>query len=156
MIIRRALPQDAAEMADILNQIIAIGSTTAYQHPLQTEEVMLHNITGTGVLSSIVAVQDGRINGWQSVEQWQGEAYIGTFVRVGIQTKGIGTALFSRTCEMLRQAGVRSIIALIRADNAPGLRYYARLGFVDFATDPNFALEAGQIVGRVHRRYDVV
>ena len=156
MIMRRATPQDATEMADLLNQIIAIGGTTAYQHPMTPQEIALHNIIGTDVLSSIVAVQDGRINGWQSVEQWQSEAYIGTFVRVGIQAKGIGTALFAQTCEMLRQAGVPSVSALIRADNVSGLQYYARLGFVDFAFDPDFALETGHIVGRVHRKYHVV
>jgi L-amino acid N-acyltransferase YncA len=156
MIIRRAMPQDAAAMADILNQIIAIGGTTAYQHPLSVQAITLHKISGPDVIATVVAVQDGQIVGWQSIEHWQGDAHIGTFVRVSIQAKGIGTALFAQTCEILRQAGVRSIVASIRADNVPGLRYYARLGFVDFATDPDFALETGQVVGRVHRRYDVV
>ena len=53
------------------------------------------------------------------------------------------------------RAGVTAIIASIRADNVPGLAYYARLGFVDFAHDPDFALTDGRIVGRVHRRYDI-
>lgn len=73
-----------------------------------------------------------------------------------IQAKGAGAAMFAMTREMLKAAGVAQIIASIRADNVPGLRYYARMGFVDFATDPDFALESGQVVGRVHRRYDVV
>ena len=156
MIIRDTKPQDAREMADLLNQIIAIGGTTAYEHPTSADEVMRSHITGPDVISSVVAVQDAQVIGWQSAELWQGDAYIGTFVRQEVQAKGIGTALFAQTCEILGKSGVRNIIALIRADNVPGLRYYARLGFVDFAVDPNFALQTGQVVGRVHRKYHVV
>lgn len=156
MIIRRATPQDAAAMAEILNQIIAIGGTTAYQHPQTADAVLQHDICGADVITSVIAIEGGQVVGWQSVQHWQGDAHIGTFVRVGIQAKGIGTSLFAQTCAELRQAGVGRIIASIRADNVPGLRYYARLGFVDFAVDPDFALETGQVVGRVHRQYHVV
>jgi L-amino acid N-acyltransferase YncA len=156
MIIRQAAPQDADQMADLLNQIIAIGGTTAHQHPLPAETARQHYITGPDVISSVVAEEEGQVIGWQSVGHWQGDAHIGTFVRVGVQAKGTGGALFAITLGMLRQAGARSIIASIRADNVPGLRYYARLGFVDFAADSDFALESGQVVGRIHRRFDVV
>lgn len=143
-------------MADILNRVTAIGGTTAYQHPQSAEAVLQHDISGADVITSVVATEGVQIAGWQSVQNWQGDAHIGTFVRVGVQAKGIGTALFAQTHTALRQAGVGHIIASIRADNVPGLRYYARLGFADFAADPDFALETGQVVGRVHRRYHVV
>ena len=155
MIVRLAIQQDATEMTEILNQIIAIGGTTSYEHPKTIHAVLQGNITGPAVISSIVAEQDGQVIGWQSTELWQGDAYIGTFVRPSAQAKGAGRAMFVLTCEALRAANHSKIIALIRADNVPGLRYYARIGFVECAMDADFALETGRVVGRKHWHYDV-
>jgi L-amino acid N-acyltransferase YncA len=155
MIVRQALPQDASGMAELLNQIIAIGGTTAHQNPTTEAETRLHAIDGPDVLSSAVAEKDGSILGWQSVEQFQGEPHIGTYVQPGLQAQGIGAALFGLTLAALGARGVSHLIASIRADNAPGLAYYARLGFRDIGHEPDFALEDGRRVGRVHRRYDL-
>jgi L-amino acid N-acyltransferase YncA len=156
MIIRPALTVDAPAMAQILNQIIAIGGTTAHQHPKSADEVAADYITGPGVIASAVATRDGQVIGWQSVGMWQGDAHIGTFVAPAVQAAGIGAALFALTRDTVQKTGVTTIIASIRADNEPGLRYYARIGFTDFASDPQFSLETGQVVGRIHRRFDVV
>jgi L-amino acid N-acyltransferase YncA len=156
MIIRDARQADAVAMADILNQIIAIGGTTAHEMPKTVDQVRDDYIAGTNVLSSVVAEGSGQVIGWQSVEEWQGEAHIGTFVRPGIQAKGVGAAMFARTRGQVQALGHAAIIASIRADNVPGLAYYARMGFVDVAHEPEFALKDGRVVGRVHRRFDLV
>jgi L-amino acid N-acyltransferase YncA len=156
MIIRRAMPDDADAMAEILNRIIDIGGTTAHQTPKSADRVRVGYIDGPDVLSAVVAEDRGRIIGWQSVSTWQAEAHIGTFVRPDVQAKGAGSAMFALTCTVLQATGHRSIIASIRGDNVPGLAYYARLGFVDVAQEPDFALKDGTIVGRVHRRFDLV
>jgi L-amino acid N-acyltransferase YncA len=156
LIIRDAEPGDAAAMADILNQIIAIGGTTAHETPKTTDAVREDYVTGADVVSSVVAEDGGQVIGWQSVEHWQGEAHIGTFVRPGTQAKGVGAAMFARTCTAVAGRGYKAIIASIRADNVPGLAYYARIGFVDMSREPDFALNDGRVVGRVHRRFDLV
>jgi L-amino acid N-acyltransferase YncA len=155
MIIRAATPEDAAGMAALLNAVIAIGGTTAHEHPKSEAEVREDYVTGADVLAAVVAEDHGRIIGWQSVGIYHGEPHIGTFVQPGIQAKGTGAALFALTCKILRAAGIREIIAHIRADNVPGLAYYARIGFRDIGGDPDFALSDGRIVGRVHRRFDL-
>jgi L-amino acid N-acyltransferase YncA len=155
MIFRNALPVDAAAMAALLNEVIAIGGTTAYQQPTNAAQTQLHAINGADVLSGVVAEVDGQIVGWQAVEQCQGEASIGTYVRPGLQAKGIGGSMFALTLETLRSRGVSHIIASIRADNKPGLAYYARIGFRDIDQDPDFTLDDGRKVGRVHRRFDL-
>lgn len=142
-------------MAAVLNAVIAIGGTTAHQHPKSVEHVRAAYITDAGVLSAFVAEDQGRIIGWQSVGIWQGEPHIGTFVQPGIQAMGIGKELFAATCNHLRASGTGFIIAHIRADNIPGLAYYARIGFRDIGGEPDFALSDGRIVGRVHRRFDL-
>ena len=140
-------------MTDILNAIMAIGGTTAHQ---SATSVLTDYIDGPNVLSSIVAEDHGQLIGWQSAELWQGEAHIGTFVQPGIQATGVGAALFVLTRVMMTKAGVPSIVASIRAASAPGLAYYARAGFVEFAQDPGCTLNVGRVVGRVHRRFPLV
>lgn len=155
MIVRSASPKDAAGMTELLNAVIAVGGTTAHETPMTAADVQVHFIAGPGVLSSVLAEEEDRVIGWQSVGWWQDDPHIGTFVSPGLQAKGIGSALFAATLAELRGGDVDRIIASIRADNLPGLAYYARIGFRDFAFDPDFALQDGRKVGRVHRRFDL-
>ncbi len=153
--VRAAVAEDATEMALLLNEIIAIGGTTAHQAPKSVATVLTDYISGPDVIAVVVAHDQGQLIGWQSVGYHHGDAHIGTFVRQGLQARGVGAALFDATCARVRQAGARSIHASIRADNVPGLAYYARLGFVDYALEPDWALADGRKVGRVHRRFDL-
>lgn len=154
MIVRAAVPDDAEAMARVLNAIIAIGGTTAHEHPKSVEAVRRDYVTKPEVRSSVVAEDAGAVIGWQAVEFWEGALHIGTFVAPGIQAKGVGAALFAATCGILRPLSPAHIIATIRADNVPGLAYYARIGFRDVAEEPDYALKDGRVVGRVHRRFD--
>ena len=156
MIVRQAAVADAAGMAALLNQIIAIGGTTAHQVAKPVPTVQADYVDGPTVLTSVVAVDQGRVSGWQSVGLWQGHADIGTFVQPGVQARGIGAALFAMTLDLARAKGLATIHAAIRADNAPGLAYYARIGFVDTRSEPDFALADGRVVGRVFRRFEVI
>jgi L-amino acid N-acyltransferase YncA len=153
MILRRPTEADAPAMADLLNAIIAIGGTTAHQHPKSAEAVREDYIDGTDVKTTILAEDGGRVIGFQSVGLWLGDMHIGTFVQPGLQAKGVGAAMFAETCAQARAAGLTEIIAAIRADNVPGLAFYARIGFQDIGLDPDFALEDGRVVGRVFRRF---
>ena len=153
--VRATRPEDAAAMAEILNQIIRIGGTTAHQEPKSPEAVQHDYIDGPEVQTSVVAEVEGQIVGWQSIGMWQGDAHIGTFVQPGLQAGGVGAALFALTCDQARAAGVTQIEAAIRADNVPGLAYYARIGFRDVGAEPEFALNCGRVVGRIHRRYQL-
>jgi L-amino acid N-acyltransferase YncA len=156
VITRLAVRTDAATMTALLNEVIAIGGTTAHQEEMTVALLEEHYLTGADVLSAVVAEEAGRVAGWQSVGWWRGEAHIGTFVQPGLQARGAGRTMFGLTCALLREKGVAKIVASIRADNGPGLAYYARIGFVDQAHEPDFALKDGRVVGRVHRRFALV
>ena len=156
MIIRDALAADAPLMADLLNEIIARGGTTARQHPMFEQDLREYFIDGPVVETSVLAQVGEAVIGWQSLGIWRGEIQLGTFVRIGMQAKGVGAALFAQTLERARSKGLTEMMAHRRADNATGLAYYERLGFVDIGGDPEFTLEDGRVVGQVHRRCYVV
>ncbi|MES2432413.1 MAG: GNAT family N-acetyltransferase [Pseudomonadota bacterium] len=159
MIVRSATPQDAAAMTALQNEIIQIGGTTAYERPRTTDAVLDSYVTGLQVIACQLAEDDGQVLGFQVVGRSpglpEGWADIGTFVQPGLQARGIGAALFAASLTAARAAGVQVLNASIRADNVPGLAYYARRGFLDYASNPDWALADGRKVGRVSRRFDL-
>jgi L-amino acid N-acyltransferase YncA len=159
MIIRQAVEVDCPAMCDLLNAIIRKGGTSAFEVEKTPEEVADWYLIGPYAHLCHVAEDAGRVVGYQTVSRYGdlpvGWGDIGTFVTPDVQRAGAGAALFVATCAAARMAGLTAINASIRADNVPGLGYYARCGFVDYATDPGFALCDGRVVGRIHKRFDL-
>lgn len=159
MIVRPAQSGDAGAMATLLNRIIAIGGTTAHETPFTPADIIAHYISGPDTICCHLAEAAGALAGFQAVGRHaglpEGWGDIGTFVAPGQQRGGIGAALFAASLAACRAAGLIALNATIRADNLPGLGYYARRGFADYDHDPGFALKDGRVVGRVSRRFDL-
>lgn len=159
---RPAVPDDASAMAALINEIIAIGGTTAYEDPF-TPESMDHGFISPPYKLSCTLVEDeGQLLGFQ-VLLWPNEhepfpdgwAYIGTYARVGHTGSGVGRALFAETLKAARAAGVKTIDATIRADNTGGLAFYSRMGFVDYDRKVGVPLKDGTPIDRVRKRFEV-
>ncbi len=156
--IRPATPDDAAELADLINEIIAIGGTTAWQTKFTPASFVEHYIAGPDCLSCVVAEAD-RLYGFQGLSRsktlpanW---ADIGSFARVAPKLPGVGAALFAATKTKARELGLVAINAQIRADNKPGLGFYSKMGFVDYGVKKDVPLNDGTIVDRILKRYDL-
>jgi len=128
--IRKADPADARELSEILNEIIAIGGTTAIETPLSPEELADWFITGEWPLTCHVAESSSGLAGFQSLSLYgnppKGWADIATFARQNPKIPGVGTALFAATLAVAEEHNIEFINATIRADNAGGLAYYER------------------------------
>jgi len=141
--VRTALLSDADQMAALINRIISIGGTTAYRAPFDSGKIISEFIAPELAICCHVAVEDEHVYGFQALlwadPSWPGEdrlpddwGLIATYVDPKAHGKGIGRALFNRTAEAARDAGVSAIDATIRKENTGGLSYYARMGFVDY------------------------
>ena len=159
MNVRQAMLDDIPQMMEIQAAIIAIGGTTAYLTPFDRVGFLANYLSPPDTICCHVSEDNGNIVGFQSLSVLpgpdQGWADIGTFVAPGLQRRGVGAPLFLATQRAGRAAGVSVINAAIRADNAPGLGYYNRRGFVEYARRPEYALTNGQVVGRVLMRFDI-
>lgn len=156
MIIRKASQSDVPELVDILNAVIAIGGTTAYQDP-RTPDYFVPMIAPTDPKLFIhVAEAGGQIQGMQWMEPLDPpKTHIGgiaTFARPGTAQKGIGTQLFAMTRQASLDAGYAEIYARIRADNLGGLAYYEKMGFRDHLIDRAVPLKDGTPVDRITKR----
>lgn len=154
--IRDAVPADAAAMCAVINPLIEAGGTTAHRDPFDTERMISHYLSPPGKISCVVAVADGRIAGFQSVQRvdpsWTGFencppgwGAIASFVETGANGRGIGKRMFAATREAAVKAGLEAIDATIRRENTGGIAYYASIGFIEYRSDSE----------RISKRYDV-
>lgn len=158
--VRRAGPLDARPMANLLNEIITEGGTTALTTPVSPQDLRDWMQSDTNVSAWHIAEDEaGDVLGFQLIKP---EAYlpdeavdIATFAKVGRVKMGIGSKLFEKTKEAARQLGYRWINANIRADNSGGLAYYQSRGFEDYAMKRGVILDSGEAVDKVLKRYDL-
>jgi len=163
MIIRPATNADADSMTTLLNEIIALGGSTAHERPFDTDRMQSHYIAGSKLISCQVAEDAGQVIGFQWLG-WATEAdgpipngwgIIASFVATSAAGKGVGQHLFSATKAAALSAGTKVIDATIRADNVAGLRYYSGLGFQDYDRLHEFPLLDGTKVDRIRKRFDL-
>lgn len=169
MKIRLARSEDAPEMASILNEIIRIGGTTAYQSPV-SPGYFSKFIDGADPTTFLHLACNGDIHGDILGFQWitpdegfgdpaqgfappePGMGSIATFAKPGLTGRGIGAVLFEATKKAARAAGYHTLEATIRADNPGGLKYYSKMGFLDHSVFKAIPLEDGTKVDRIHKR----
>lgn len=144
--VRTASDQDAPAMAELINEIIEVGGTTAYRAPFSAERIVQTFIRPPRLLACHVAESAGRLLGFQNLEwadpDWPGPerrpaewTFIATYVARAAHGRGVGRALFDANRAVAASAGSVAIDAIIRPENAGGLAYYAALGFRDDPLD---------------------
>jgi len=156
--IRPVLDADAPALAALLNEIIARGGTTALERPFTPKALSEAMLTGPDVYCCFVAEDaSGGLVGFQALTRSdhvpEGVGDIGTFARVRHGRKGTGSRLFAATRQAAGERGLTAINATIRADNAGGLAFYGRLGFVDDEIHRAVPLSDGTPIDRISKRY---
>ncbi|MGP6088619.1 GNAT family N-acetyltransferase [Antarctobacter jejuensis] len=158
--VRPAGPLDARPLAELLNEIISAGGTTALTNPLSTTEMQDWMTRAPGRSAWHLAENEiGTVMGFQWIEPAEylpdEAAEIATFARSGKTGLGIGSALFRATESAARALGYGWINANIRADNSGGLAYYQSRGFEDYGVKRGVPLGNGLTVDKVLKRYDL-
>jgi len=157
--IRKATADDAGELTDLLNEIIAAGGTTAMEVALSPAEFRKWFIDGPSVFACHVAETDRGLAGFQEISRYgdlpDGWADIGTFSRKHPKISGVGTALFAATLAAAPMLDIQLINATIRADNIGGLAYYAKMGFETYSITKDVPLLDGTPVDRISKRFQV-
>jgi L-amino acid N-acyltransferase YncA len=158
--VRRATPEDAVALCEILNEIIALGGTTALETQHTPAELDEHYISGPEcIFCHMAETADGTALGFQTLLRspdlpgdW---GDIGTFTRRSPRVPGVGTALFEQTKKAARDRGLSVINATIRADNYSGIPFYEKMGFRTYDIAKAVPLKDGTPVDRVLKRYSL-
>jgi len=157
IIVRPVQEQDLLALCDILNEIISIGGSTAYEGVFEAQSFDAVFVSGESCLECLVAVVNGTPMGFQAVahypnlpDDWLD---ISTFARVSGKVKGVGSALFSDMAKLLAGRGFSYLSASIRSDNQQGLAFYSKMGFEDYAVDKAITVEKGLPIDRISKKY---
>jgi RimJ/RimL family protein N-acetyltransferase len=159
--VRPAELADAKVLCDLLNVIIRIGGTTAFEIPLTVDEFTEYFLSGPYFISCFVAEDEksGFLLGFQAlgrhVELPDDWGDIASYARPEPKIAGVGTALFAATKVKACESALSAINATIRADNAGGLAFYKKMGFEDYKITKAVRLRDGTPVDRVSKRYFV-
>lgn len=157
--VRATEPADIAALTAIINAIIAIGGTTAYEDPFTEERLATRLLDDPRLICCHTALDpaDGMPAGYQVLKShpdlptdW---GDIATFARPKPKLAGIGRALLAATLTFARARGLVAINATIRADNQSGLGYYGKMGFEDYAVTRAVPLKDGTPVDRISKRF---
>jgi L-amino acid N-acyltransferase YncA len=157
--VRPVRDTDAPELATILNEIISRGGTTALEEPFTPDALAKTLLIGPDVICCFAAVRRAthRLMGFQLLERSTGLpdyiGDIGTFVRVGLTQRGVGSTLFKATRTEAQRKKLQAINATIRADNIGGNAFYDRMGFVYHRVQRAVPLKDGTPVDRISKLY---
>ncbi|MFN4098542.1 MAG: GNAT family N-acetyltransferase [Pararhodobacter sp.] len=154
--IRPFQPGDEGPLTVILNDIIAAGGTTAFEQPFTPERLRAESLAGPTVLCCHVVLDGEEAVGFQALyanpHLPQGWGDIASFTRRDPPVRGAGTALFEATRARAKALGIPVLNATIRADNIPGLAYYAKMGFEDYGVLTAVPLADGTPVDRIRKK----
>lgn len=158
--IRPATDADAPGMAELLNEVIEIGGTTAYTDRITSDYLIGRMAEAPGASAWHIALNDaGVCVGFQwitTAAYLPAEACeIATFAKAGQTGLGIGTKLFAATRAAASSLGYKWINANIRSDNESGLAYYTAKGFKDYDNQIGVQLSNGILVDKTLKRYDL-
>ncbi len=137
MHIRRATPDDAQGISNVLMRLYADTKPTSPDHA--------HDfyITHPDGIQCTVAEENGMILGFQALKlATKGNIYsvtpgwgvIGTHISPDAARKGVGAALFAETKKAAKNAGLQKVDATIGKTNTGGLAYYEAMGFRTYRT----------------------
>ena len=135
MEIRSAKLTDAEQIAEIYNYYILNTHHTFEIEPLSAEEMKRRVGEVSGEYPYLVAETDGEIQGYIYAAQFRlREAYkhsveVSIYVRNQAKQKGIGSELYKRFLEELKETDIHTIIAGISLPNEASVKFHEKLGF---------------------------
>lgn len=135
MIIRKAEPKDASQVADVYNYYIQQTHHTFETEPLNEEEMQKRIEDTTEDYPFLVAEENGEIVGYAYATQFKlRQAYeyaseVSIYVRNAAKQKGIGTQLYTQLFDDLQETDTHAVVAGISLPNDASVRFHERLGF---------------------------
>ena len=134
--VRRASVEDAQGIVAVLQGIASERIYTAIDQPWTVEEQGRYLASLSIREAFHVAVNEGRIIGYQTLDLWAPSiasmshvGQLGTFLAPEWRGRGVGKTLFRRTCEFARSSGFAKLVIQVRGSNTLAQQFYRGRGF---------------------------
>ncbi len=139
MNIRNVNSNDAAQIAEIYNYYIKNTHQTFETEPLSADEMQSRISEISEDYPYLVAEEDGEIYGYAFATQfkmrqaYEFSAEVSIYVKADAKQKGIGTQIYDKLFEELKETDIHAIIAGISLPNDGSVRFHEKLGFTKVA-----------------------
>jgi L-amino acid N-acyltransferase YncA len=134
--IRDAEARDAAAVAAIYGHYVLTTTISFEEVPPAAEEMARRiQVAQESRLPWLVAELDGRVVGYAYASKWkERSAYrfsveTSVYLDGAVHRRGIASALYERLLEVLRAAGIHTVIGGIAQPNPASVRLHERFGF---------------------------
>ncbi|MYB42846.1 MAG: GNAT family N-acetyltransferase [Chloroflexi bacterium] len=128
---RRAVADDAAQIAEIIAELIEEPQPVAFDRALSAAEVHDAWLAGDEGTAVFVIEEAGRLLAFAVVEPLEGaseDCSLGAWVRAAERRKGYATVLAEEALAFTRERGYQAIRARLPEDNEPALSYLSSIG----------------------------
>lgn len=129
--VRRATPDDADQIAEIIGEIILEDGPVGFDRDWSEEEVLAW-MERQGDQGTMLVVDDGRhVLGFAAVDfdsAEPDECSFGSWIRERNRRQGYGTELANEALAFARDKGYKRIRARLPRDNEPALSYLSSIG----------------------------
>ncbi|MEP6902957.1 MAG: N-acetyltransferase family protein [Actinomycetota bacterium] len=135
MNIRSVNLEDAAQIAEIYNYYIKNTHQTFETEPLGANEMQERIREISEDYPYLVAEENGEIYGYAHASRfkmrqaYEFSAEVSIYVKNEAKQKGIGTQLYAKLFEELRETNIHAIMAGISLPNDPSVKFHQKLGF---------------------------
>lgn len=136
LVIRRAVPDDAAGIVDVLATVAdeRVHSAISHVWTVDQERRYLESLSEREAIH--VAVDGDDIIGLQIVDRWSAVletmahvGQVGTFLLPAWRRHGVGRRLWNATLSFARDARYRKLVIQVRGSNTNAQAFYRHLGF---------------------------
>lgn len=138
--IRAAEPRDAAAIAAIYSHYVQTTTISFEEAPVGADEMARRvQAVRDSSLPWLVAEADGKVAGYAYATKWkERSAYrfsveTSVYLDAACHGRGIASALYKHLLDLLRQAGVHTVIGGIAQPNPASVRLHEKFGFEQVA-----------------------
>ncbi len=137
--LRRATVEDLSEIIKIYNEAIIDGISTADSKVVSIDDKLEWFHAHNSMHPILVKEYHGRIIAWISIQPfyanllaYKESARINIYIDKNFQGKKLGQQFLNEAMEEAKHLGLKTLLALIFADNPPSLKLFKKLGFKEW------------------------
>ena len=137
--LRRATLEDLPEIIKIYNEAIIDGISTADSKVVNVEDKLEWFHAHTDTYPILVKEYHGRIIAWISIQPfyanlfaYRHSARINIYIDKNFQGKKLGQQFLTEVIEQAKHSDIKTLLALIFADNPASLKLFKKIGFKEW------------------------